>query len=45
MEVAEIVALYVDCIEIALPFTLVFYIGDYIVTKFLTAALGGKLRF
>lgn len=45
MEVSEIVQLYVDVIRIALPFTLVFWMGDFIVGVFLRAAFGGKLTF
>ena len=45
MEVAEIIALYVDCIRVALPFTLVFWICDFIVGTILRAAFGGRLTF
>ena len=45
MEIADIVALYVEVIQIALPFTIVFYMGEFIVTTFLRAAFGGKLTF
>lgn len=45
MEVAEIIVLYVDCIKIALPFTICWYICDFMVTTFLRAAFGGKLTF
>lgn len=45
MEVAEIIGLYVECISIALPFTICFYICDFLVTTFLRAAFGGKLTF
>lgn len=45
MQVNEIVALYVECIQIALPVTLVFYLGDFITTTILRAAFGGRLSF
>lgn len=45
MSVNEIIALYVECIEIALPFTICFYICDFLVTTFLRVAFGGKLNF
>lgn len=45
MQVNEIVALYVECIQIALPFTIIFYLCDFIVTTFLRVAFGGKLTF
>lgn len=45
MAVSEIIALYVECIQIALPFTICFYICDFLVTTFLRVAFGGKLSF
>lgn len=45
MEIADIVKLYAECIEIALPVTIAFWIGDFIVCTFLRAAFGGKLTF
>lgn len=45
MEINDIVALYVECIRIALPFTIAFYLCDFIVTTFLRVAFGGKLTF
>jgi len=45
MEISAIVSLYVECIRIALPFTIVFYISDFLVTTILRAAFGGKLTF
>lgn len=45
MAVSDIIALYVDCIQIALPFTICFYLCDFIVTTFLRTAFGGKLSF
>ena len=42
---ADIVKLYVECIEIALPFTIAFWVCDFIVCTFLRAAFGGKLTF
>ena len=45
MDVSSIVQLYVDCITYALPFTLVFYFCDFLVTTILRAAFGGHLSF
>ena len=45
MEISEIILLYVECISIALPFTICWYICDFMVTTFLRAAFGGKLIF
>lgn len=45
MEISDIVALYVQCIQIALPVTIVFWMCDFIVCTFLRAAFGGKLTF
>lgn len=45
MAVSDIIALYVDCMKIALPFTICFYLCDFIVTTFLRTAFGGKLSF
>lgn len=45
MVISDIVSLYVDCIQVALPFTITFWICDFIVTTFLRAAFGGKLTF
>ena len=45
MEVSEIVALYVEIIREALPFVLVFWIGEFIVTSFLRSAFTGRLSF
>ena len=45
MQINEIVALYVEVIQFALPFTIVFYLSDFIVTTFLRAAFGGRLTF
>ncbi len=45
MEISEIIALYVECIRIALPFTIVWYLCDFIVTSFLRVAFGGRLDF
>lgn len=43
MAIADIVSLYVECIEYALPFTLIFFFGDFLVTTVLRAAFGGRL--
>lgn len=45
MVIADIVQLYADVISIALPFTISFWICDFIVGVFLRAAFGGKLTF
>lgn len=45
MAINDIVALYVEVIEIALPFTIVFYMSEFLVTTFLRAAFGGRLSF
>lgn len=41
----EIVSLYVDVIQVALPFVIIFWVCDFLVTTFLRAAFGGKLTF
>lgn len=38
------VSLYVEIIQDAIPFALVFGFGNLIVNTFLTAAFGGKLK-
>lgn len=45
MVISDIVSLYVECITIALPVTICFYLGDLIVTTILRAAFGGHLTF
>lgn len=45
MEPVEIIALYAECISTALPFTVIFWIGEMITTTFLRAAFSGKLSF
>lgn len=45
MAISDIISLYVECIMIALPVTICFYMCDLIVTTFLRAAFGGKLTF
>lgn len=45
MEIAEIVGLYVQCLQYALPFVIVFFFCDLIVTTFLRAAFGGRFTF
>ena len=44
-EVSEIVSLYVDIIQVALPFTIVFWMCDFVVVTILRAAFGGKFDF
>lgn len=43
MEVKEIIALYVQCIQVALPFTFIFWACDLLVSTILRAAFGGRL--
>lgn len=43
MEIADICLLYADVIRIALPFTVVLWMSDTVVSIFLRAAFGGKL--
>lgn len=45
MVVADIVSLYVECIQYALPFSLVFFFCDFLVTTIIRSAFGGKLTF
>ena len=45
MEINDIISMYVECLQIALPFTICFYLCDFIVTSFLRVAFGGKLTF
>lgn len=45
MEVSEIVSLYVECLNYALPFAIVFYFCDFLVTTIIRTAFGGKLTF
>lgn len=42
---AEIVALYVEIIQVALPFTIVFWMCDFVVCTILKAAFGGRFDF
>lgn len=41
----EIIALYVQIIEAALPFTIVFWMCDFVVCTILKAAFGGRFDF
>lgn len=45
MEVSEIVALYNECAAYFLPFTIVFWLCNFVVTTILRAAFGGKFDF
>lgn len=45
MTVAPIVSLFCDVVAISLPFSIVFWAGELIVTTVLRAAFGGKLSF
>lgn len=38
----QIVELYVDAISVALPFTIVFWMCDFVVCTILKAAFGGR---
>ena len=44
-EFSEIVALYVDVISVALPFTITFWLCDFVVCTILKAAFGGRFDF
>lgn len=44
-EIAEIVALYVETIKVALPFVIVFWMCDFVVCTILKAAFGGRFDF
>lgn len=41
--VEQAVELYISVVEVALPFALVFGLGNVLLTTFLRAAFGGKL--
>lgn len=45
MAVSDIVSIYVECMMIALPVAIVFFLGDFMVTTVLRAMLGGRLTF
>ena len=45
MDVSEIVALYNECAAYFLPFTIVFWLCNFVVTTILRAAFGGKFDF
>lgn len=45
MEVSSIVGLYVECMQISLPVTIIFWISDFLVCTVLRTAFGGHLRF
>ena len=44
-DVNEIVALYTQAISVALPFTIVFWMCDFVVFTILRAAFGGRFDF
>ena len=44
-EFSEIVVLYVDVISVALPFTITFWLCDFVVSTILKAAFGGRFDF
>lgn len=45
MEIADIVALFAECMRLALPFTVIFWFCELVVSTVLRAAFGGKLSF
>lgn len=45
MDISSIVSLYVECLEWALPITIVLYFCDFLVTTILRTAFGGKFTF
>lgn len=45
MSVQEIVKLYVEVMQEAIPFAVVFWMGNLIVSTFCRAAFGGRLEF
>lgn len=45
MEISDIVVLFVECMRLALPFTVVFWFCEKIVCTVLTAAFSGRLTF
>lgn len=45
MEIADIVMLYAQCMEFAVPVAVVFYLGDLVVSTMLRTAFGGTLTF
>ena len=45
LEIMDAVSVYVDMLQLALPFTFLFWGGEMIVTTFLRTAFGGRLSF
>lgn len=45
MEYNDIIALFVDIVENAVPFAVVFTLGNILVNTFLRMAFGGKIEF
>lgn len=41
----EIIQIYADVVSVAVPFAIVFAIGNLIVSSFLRMAFGGKIEF
>lgn len=41
----EIVSLYVQAIQVALPFVIVFWLCDFVIVTILRAAFGGRFDF
>lgn len=45
MAISDIVGLYVECLNYALPVAIVFWVCDLLVSTILRTAFGGKLTF
>lgn len=45
MEISDIVALFAECMRLALPFTVIFWFSEMVVSTILRTAFGGKLSF
>lgn len=42
---SEIISIYVDIVELAIPIAITFAFGNLIVTSFLKMAFGGRVEF
>lgn len=45
MSGSDIIALFVDIVEVAVPFATIFTLGNILVNTFLRMAFGGKVEF
>lgn len=45
MTTSDIVTLYVEILQLALPFTFIFWVCEMITTTILRTAFGGRLSF